>query len=784
MVDVLRHFRDNPDAAERVDFNYISPVNEPQWDWNTNSQEGNRASVADIKSWTNALATELQNQGVSSQITLVESGQIQDMYGGKNYVSNLAGDANVNTKLGNRLSYHSYFSDDPAAQLTQTRTSFAAKMAQYPGWKAWQTEYCILGSNGPGRDLTMTTALNVARVIHFDLSIANVSAWQWWLAMSPHDYKDGLLYVDMDEQAVVTSKTFWALGNYSRFIRPGAKRIDSAADNSNVNGLLVSAYRDDTSRELIAVYVNQQASAKTVKPVFSGAATYKADYVIPFVTSDTPGDDLKKYGAFELGDSYDLPAKSVVTVVSGTLNEDNTGKTIRRLNSDNNHALGSGVLALSPGDGSFGGVLSGAGGFEKKGGGVQTLAANNAFSGPTIVSGGTLALAGANLSAGRIAASSAVQINAGGAIRIDGYNALGGYTTANIPAVTINAGGKLTTADTITCNLASITLAGGELASGSPNPQWGSWTINNGITASGNTVSTIGASRAQLRGVQTFSVNTGSELRVTGTLENLGGGSGSLIKAGGGTLVLLGSNSYTGGTFVNAGTLVIAHPSAVGTGSLTVAGGVAKIASSVAPKVPSLTVSSGAADVSDRGIVIDYSGSTPLSTIGSLIASGYASGSWTGPGTNSSAAAASDPAHPLAVGFAEAATVGLAGGNFLGQGVDSTAVLIRCTYAGDFNLDAFVDTLDFNALAGNFGASGKLWSDGDANFDGSDDSLDFNVLASNFGLTFAPAATVAGAADAAPGSVSLATNAVVPEPLELIWLPLLTFASRRVRRSH
>ena len=244
LVTILKHFRDNPDPALQINFNYISPVNEPQWSWTGNSQEGNRASNSDIKSWIQALNSELINQGVNTQIVALESGSIPDMYqGSRDFVDSFAGDSAVNTKMGKTISYHSYGSDDPSTQLIQNRQALANKMAQYPGWKVWMTEYCILGSGGPGRDLTMTTALNVARVIHYDLTVANASAWQWWLAMSSYDYKDGLIYVDVNNQTFVASKTLWALGNYSRFIRPGAQRIDFTGDNSTPLGLLASLPR-------------------------------------------------------------------------------------------------------------------------------------------------------------------------------------------------------------------------------------------------------------------------------------------------------------------------------------------------------------------------------------------------------------------------------------------------------------------------------------------------------------------------------------------------------------
>jgi len=59
--------------------------------------------------------------------------------------------------------------------------------------------------SGGGRDLTMTTALWMARAMHFDLTICNATAWDWWTAVSREDYKDGLLYTDYrDEGAPVT----------------------------------------------------------------------------------------------------------------------------------------------------------------------------------------------------------------------------------------------------------------------------------------------------------------------------------------------------------------------------------------------------------------------------------------------------------------------------------------------------------------------------------------------------------------------------------------------------
>lgn len=127
------------------------------------------------------------------------------------------------------------------------------------------SEYCILGDYGPGRDLGIDPALYIAKTIHFDLSKANASAWQWWTAVSAGDYKDGLIYTDYhnpgDEQNILTSKMFWTLGNYSKFIRPGAERIAlTGLDEDARNGaLLGSAYKHDKENTVTTVFVNDSA---------------------------------------------------------------------------------------------------------------------------------------------------------------------------------------------------------------------------------------------------------------------------------------------------------------------------------------------------------------------------------------------------------------------------------------------------------------------------------------------------------------------------------------------
>ncbi len=87
-----------------------------------------------------------------------------------------------------------------------------------------------------------------------------------------------------------------------------------------------------------------------------------------------------------------------------------------------------------------------------------------------------------------------------------------------------------------------------------------------------------------LSGTQNWIINAGNTLTLAGTsptievvnnsltLNNTVAGTAGLRKSGAGTLVLTGSNSYTGGTVLEAGTLAVNQANAISTGSLTLGG--------------------------------------------------------------------------------------------------------------------------------------------------------------------------------------------------------------------
>lgn len=329
LADVLKHFRD----SVGIDFNYISPVNEPQWEWNGNNQEGNRASDDDIIKIVDSLYSELQAQKISTEILIPESGSLPDWYQdespttthyGKTYgdfLDSLFNVPDVASKVAKILAGHSYWSDLLNGQLVERRQTLGSKMDPYfkKGYRYWMTEYCIMSSAGPyghgipaGQELTMTPAIYVTRVMYFDLTLCDASAWQWWTALNA---PGGLISSNLTAQTISESKTLWALGNFSRFIRPGSRRIACTGADNKV-GLMASAYVDSSSNKLILVFINAATNDQKIDLSISGLGSgQRIKYFTPFVTSNNRGDDLRKYAHFPSDSAYDVPAYSVVTLI-------------------------------------------------------------------------------------------------------------------------------------------------------------------------------------------------------------------------------------------------------------------------------------------------------------------------------------------------------------------------------------------------------------------------------------------------------------------------------------
>lgn len=334
--EFLADVSENLKQYDGVHLDYISPFNEPQWDWKDGGQEGSPATNQDIYKITKEIDKVFKNRNISTKLEIPESAQLNYIYEKSNkplrgeqafaffdssseyYLGNLS-------TVANKIAGHSYYTTWPLSNLSETRKKVknaVESISSKPEF--WMSEYCILENNeeikGNKRDLTMKSALYLARLIYADLVLANAASWQWWLAVSPYDYKDGLVYIDHNENDgnVYDSKMLWTMGNFSRFIKPDMLRTstfrnDNVSAEQALEGIMPVAFVSEDKQKSTITIVNYKSTTIPVKVNFKGLnqKSYKV-----YITNGEKSNNLKFIGSKDADEIVEIPAKSVVTLTN------------------------------------------------------------------------------------------------------------------------------------------------------------------------------------------------------------------------------------------------------------------------------------------------------------------------------------------------------------------------------------------------------------------------------------------------------------------------------------
>jgi hypothetical protein len=131
----------------------------------------------------------------------------------------------------------------------------------------------------------------------------------------------------------------------------------------------------------------------------------------------------------------------------------------------------------------------------------------------------------------------------------------------------------------------------------------------------------------------------------------------------------------------------------------------------------------GRLDITDNDLIVDYTGSSPITDIEADVASGYnVTGDWLGDGITSSTAsldgnytvAVADNAQlPAPFGTAQG------GPPFSGVDVDLTTVLVKFTHRADVDLDGLITPNDASIFGTNYSENDFAnWAMGDMDYDG------------------------------------------------------------------
>ena len=345
LVTVVQHFHD-----QGLHFDYLSPINEPQWDWSNTpgraTQEGCPWQNAEMFPVIEALDEALTESQLDTRILIPEAAQLDFLYDrevseedqGKSRQIAAFWSPDSPLYLGNfehvcrYVAGHSYFTDNGDEQLLSVRRALAQAIAESDqDLEYWQSEYSLLGDgyrDGRGRRLSeMDHALFLAKVIHHDLVVGQATAWQYWNAYEPGRASSPRYYLialsperDKRDGQFTATKCLWALGHYSRFVRPGMKRLavqrsDGLSEEQAARQLMISAFADEQSGKTVVVIINYSDADTTLKIDRRGlpdsASPAKG---VQYVTTAESDENMKAQPLDSLDSSIVSPARSIMTV--------------------------------------------------------------------------------------------------------------------------------------------------------------------------------------------------------------------------------------------------------------------------------------------------------------------------------------------------------------------------------------------------------------------------------------------------------------------------------------
>src|SRR5258708_23037071 len=171
----------------------------------------------------------------------------------------------------------------------------------------WQTEVY----KGKTYNGSITDALSWADSIHGALSTGNFNAWCYWWALDPYNDNQALIAYSNSTWTFQVPKRVYAIGNFSRFMRPGSVVLTTSSTNSNIQATAGSP----TSGGVALVLTKQSTRSISVTVNFSNLSSPPAS-VTPYRTSSTENQAVLSPISLTGGSfTITIPGSSIVTLV-------------------------------------------------------------------------------------------------------------------------------------------------------------------------------------------------------------------------------------------------------------------------------------------------------------------------------------------------------------------------------------------------------------------------------------------------------------------------------------
>lgn len=319
IATIVSHF-----ASAGVQFNQISPMNEPDDSFGTCGQEGMAVPTSERAGVIDAVGAALGSAGQPTKVIADESSQTTQLL---SEAPTWLADSSAPSYLA-AIAHHTYNYPSNSA-LEQV-----GALGDVNGKPVWASEICCQvtgGGYGQQYDPTMGGALALTNYIYTDFSYADDSAFQWWTALSSalgcnpttssscptsvnsSGWNDGLIYYDPNyasdgNQNFYPTKRFYALGQYSRYVRPGAVRYGVSGAPS---GVQTTAFWHSGQWTVVANNTNTSATTLSLN-LGSGTVTAAGAY------QTDASENLASIAAPSISGatiSASLPAQSVSTYI-------------------------------------------------------------------------------------------------------------------------------------------------------------------------------------------------------------------------------------------------------------------------------------------------------------------------------------------------------------------------------------------------------------------------------------------------------------------------------------
>ena len=216
-LDITEYFLD-----KGVPVKYISPINEPQWDWGGGwvGQEGCHYEIDEVIEVARAFAKEIKERNLDVKLSMAESGQVGEH--AMECLDKLYADEEIASVMGT-YSYHSYWTDNKFADK-QTFGNYLKY--KYPWVEVEMSEWCELPNEHKINDIE--AGLIMARTIGEDMSNTGVNSWTSWVAVNDGlEDADSMIGANEDCSEYIVGKRYYAMGHYTKFVPVGSRLVDS-----------------------------------------------------------------------------------------------------------------------------------------------------------------------------------------------------------------------------------------------------------------------------------------------------------------------------------------------------------------------------------------------------------------------------------------------------------------------------------------------------------------------------------------------------------------------------